>query len=126
MIGDRPGNKPRRLQVRHTTRYAYDRPVTKSSLRLHLHPVYDVRQRLLDYKLDVSVPVDVIDYEDVFGNRAERFDIVTPYTELTITATSTVELSDFDPFAFARIPIRPSFPLVWMPWERLLLQPYLT
>src|SRR5262249_7350905 len=29
------------------------------------------------------------------------------------------------PFAFAALPIRPSFPLVWMPWELKMLQPYL-
>jgi transglutaminase-like putative cysteine protease len=34
---------------------------------------------------------------------------------------------DVDPFAFADLPIRPpSFPLVWMPWERTMLAPYLT
>ncbi|HSI34040.1 MAG: transglutaminase N-terminal domain-containing protein [Phycisphaerae bacterium] len=125
MISDRTGN-PRRLQIRHTTRYTYDQPVKRSAHRLHLCPISDARQRLLDYKLEVSTPVDVIDFEDVFGARTERFEIVTPYTELTIAATSTVELSDFDPFAFAKIPIRPSYPLVWMPWERLMLQPYLT
>jgi len=125
MNSDRPG-KPRRLSVRHTTHYTYDRMVTRSSHRLHLCPVVDNRQRVLNYKLEVSTPVDVIDYEDVFGNRTERFDIVTPYNQLTICAKSIVEISDFDPFAFVTIPIRPAYPLVWMPWERVMLSPYLT
>jgi transglutaminase-like putative cysteine protease len=38
---------------------------------------------------------------------------------------SAVELLDVDPFAFAKLPIRPSFPLFWMPWERKMLDPYL-
>jgi len=36
-----------------------------------------------------------------------------------------VILSGVDPFTFAQGPIRPSFPLVWMPWERMMLAPYL-
>jgi transglutaminase-like putative cysteine protease len=45
---------------------------------------------------------------------------------LTIAAESFVELLDVDPFSFANLPIRPpSFPLVWMPWERTMLAPYL-
>src|SRR5690242_12735061 len=101
MNGDLPGTPRRHLRVRHTTRYAYDRPVRRSTHRLHLRPVDDFRQRVLDYRLQITTagPVDVIDYEDVFGNRAERFELTTPYTELTVTATSTVELTDFDPFA---------------------------
>src|SRR5258707_268999 len=61
----------------------------------------------------------------VFGNWAARSEINQPYTELTIHAESTVELLDVDPFAFATLPIRPSFPLVWTPWEQKMLQPYL-
>ncbi len=37
-----------------------------------------------------------------------------------------MDLLDVDPFAFAGLPIHPSFPLVWMPWEQKMLQPYLT
>ena len=54
-----------------------------------------------------------------------RFEISQPYTELTLTAESTIALSGADPFAFTRAPIRPSFPLVWMPWEHMMLFPYL-
>ncbi len=117
---------PRRLSVRHTTRYTYDRPVTRSTHRLHLRPVTDFRQNVLEHSLQITSPADLIDYEDVFGNRTYRFELTAPYTELKITAHSIVELTDFDPFAFAEIPIRPSWPLVWMPWERVMLSPYLT
>ena len=69
----------------------------------------------------------LVEYEDVFGNWATRFEVTQPYTELTIEAESLVEVMDVDPFAFAKLPIRPaSFPLVWMPWERTMLAPYLT
>ncbi|MDB5173763.1 MAG: hypothetical protein JWO87_2514 [Phycisphaerales bacterium] len=115
----------RKLSVRHTTRYTYDQPVHRSAHRVHLRPVIDERQSVLSHSLDISVPVEPIKYDDVFGNATARFEITEPYTELTITANSVVEVKDRDPFAFASIPIRPSFPLVWMPGERLMLTPYL-
>jgi transglutaminase-like putative cysteine protease len=116
----------RRLRVRHLTRYTYDRPVARSVHNLHLRPIDDWRQTVLGYRLSISPEVRPIEYEDVFGNWATRFEVTEPYTELTIEAESLVEIMAVDPFAFADLPIRPSFPLVWMPWERTMLAPYLT
>ena len=117
----------RRLRIRHTTRYTYDAPIQRSLHRLHLRPVDDWKQNLLSYDLDVSPRVQVIEFEDVFGNRTQRFEVNEPYTGLEITAHSLVEVVDTDPFAFARLPIKPpTWPLMWMPWERTMLAPYLT
>ena len=116
----------RRLRIRHTTRYSYDQPIRRSTHRLHLRPIDEWRQNVLTYHLRLGPNVPAIEYEDVFGNWATRFEINEPYTELTIEAESLVELLDVDPFAFTKTPIRPSFPLVWMPWERTMLAPYLT
>jgi transglutaminase-like putative cysteine protease len=115
----------RRLAVRHVTHYQYDRPIQRSSHRLHLRPLQNGTQRVLDYRLTTTPDVPAFEYEDVFGNRTTRFEVRQPYTKLTIAAESTVELYDADPFAFAKLPIRPSFPLVWMPWEHKVLEPYL-
>jgi transglutaminase-like putative cysteine protease len=115
----------RRLSVRHLTRYTYDAPVERSTHRTHLRPIDDWRQTVMQYKLNITPEVPLIEYEDVFGNWASRFEINKPYTELTIEATSMVELVDVDPFAFASLPIRPQLPLVWMPWEHRMLEPYL-
>ena len=113
------------LEVRHLTRYTYDRPVQRSTHKLHVRPVMDRRQIVREYCLQISPAVQLIEYDDVFGNAAARFEMHEPYSELSITATSLVEIVDVDPFAFASVPIRPQFPLVWMPWQRLMLQPYL-
>jgi transglutaminase-like putative cysteine protease len=116
----------RRLRIRHTTRYTYDAPIERSVHRLHLRPIDDSRQNLLLYQLVVRPQVPVIEYEDVFGNWSQRFEVNEPYTELTVSAESLIELIDTDPFAFARLPIKPpSWPLVWMPWERTMLAAYL-
>src|SRR3954449_4882499 len=117
----------RRLRIRHKTSYTYDAPVQRSVHRLHLRPMDDWKQTVVSYALDIKPRVPVVEFEDVFGNWATRFEVPEPYTELSITAESVVDLLDVDPFAFADMPIRPpSFPLVWMPWERTMLAPYLT
>jgi transglutaminase-like putative cysteine protease len=117
----------RYVRVRHLTRYTYQTPVEYSEHWGHLRPVHDWRQRLQRYRMRVTPKVEVVDYEDVFGNFATRFTVDQPYSELLIESESVVELIDFDPFAFARKPInRPKFPIAWMPWERTMLAPYLT
>ena len=116
----------RRLHVKHATQYCYDSPIQRSCHRIHLWPIHDSHQHLLDYRLTVTPDVPVIDYEDVFGNWASRFEINQPYTQLSIVAESTVELVETDPFAFAKGPIRQKFPLHWMPWELKMLTPYLS
>ena len=116
----------RRLFVRHATHYQYDHPIQRSHHRLHLRPLQNGKQLVSNYRLTITPAVPVIEYEDVFGNWASRFEITSAYSELTIIAESTVDLFDVDPFSFADLPIRPSFPLVWMPWEQKMLQPYLT
>ncbi len=126
----RPDAPTRRLKIRHLTHYSYDRPVTKSSHRIHLRPVHDWKQSVTAYSLSVTPDADagrIIEFEDVFGNFAGKFDITTPYTELTLHAESEVEVLYVDHFDFAKtLAVRPAIPMVWMPWELKMLQPYLT
>lgn len=120
-----PAASPRRLAVKHMTRYCYDQPIQHSKHCVHLRPIDDVHQSVANYRLQIAPAVPIFEFEDVFGNWASRFEIKQPYTELTLTAESTITLSGVDPFAFTHAPIRPSFPLVWMPWEHMMLSPYL-
>jgi len=113
------------LTVRHITRFRYDQPIFHSRHCVHLRPIDDPFQNVVTYCLRTDPAVPIFEFEDVFGNWASRFEINQPYTELTVTAESTVALSRADPFAFTHAPIRPSFPLVWMPWEHMMLSPYL-
>jgi len=115
----------RHLSVRHVTRYRYDKSIQRSKHCVHLRPIDDVQQRVQNYRLSIVPNVPIVEFEDVFGNWASRFEISQPYKELTVAAESTITLSGVDPFAFAQGPIRPSFPLVWMPWEHMMLSPYL-
>jgi transglutaminase-like putative cysteine protease len=75
--------------------------------------------------LSVSVPHVARDYEDVFGNRARRIHVETPFTEMVIEARSRIESLDVDPLDFRPLRTRSTIPLVWMPWQRQVLQPFL-
>jgi transglutaminase-like putative cysteine protease len=116
----------RRLRVRHATNYQYQTPVERSEHWLHLRPVHDWRQHVISSRISISPSVELVEYEDVFGNWASRCVVPGPYTELKIEVESIVDVVDVDPFAFSRKPInRPKFPIAWMPWEQAMLAPYL-
>jgi transglutaminase-like putative cysteine protease/predicted glutamine amidotransferase len=116
---------PRRLEVHHRTAYRYDQPVERSTHLLHLEPIHDRLQRLVSHLLNVSVEGKVNDYEDVFGNRARRLVIDTPFTELVIDSQALVVTTDVHPLAFRPLHARTAIPINWMPWQHQLMQPYL-
>jgi transglutaminase-like putative cysteine protease/predicted glutamine amidotransferase len=115
----------RRYHVRHRTVYRYAKPVERSSHVFRLTPVHDRLQTLRSSRIAVSVDGQWREYEDVFGNVMRQYQIETPYHELAIDAESTVELLDTDPLSFRPLRARTTIPLVWMPWHRQTLQPYL-
>ncbi|MBK7395121.1 MAG: class II glutamine amidotransferase [Myxococcales bacterium] len=115
----------RRFSVLHRTTYRYDKPVERSTHVLRLIPAHDRLQTVLDSAVTVSVPGASREYDDVFGNRARRILIDTPYTEMTIEGRSRVELLDVEPFPGGLRHPRTTIPLVWMPWQRHMLQPFL-
>lgn len=116
---------PRRLELRHRTAYRYEEPVERSIHTLRLQPIHDRLQRLVSHQLSVSVDGKWRDYDDVFGNRARRMLLETPYTELIIDSHALVVTIDTDPLEFRPIHARTTIPLNWMPWQRHMLGPYL-
>jgi transglutaminase-like putative cysteine protease/predicted glutamine amidotransferase len=121
----------RQLDVRHRTVYRYKRPVERSTHNLRLVPVHDHLQRVLQHTVTITVDGEPLttqqgrEYDDVFGNRAQRLLIERPYSELAIESHAVVQLLDTDPLAFRPLRTRSSIPLVWMPWQRQILQPFL-
>jgi transglutaminase-like putative cysteine protease/predicted glutamine amidotransferase len=116
--------EPKTFDVVHRTVYRYAKPVERSTHLLRLSPFHDRLQRALSHELAVSVPNHSHDYEDVFGNRVRRVEIDTPFTEMIIEAKSTVELLDVEPLGIGPR-VRSTIPLVWMPWQRQVLDPFL-
>ncbi|MEZ4368377.1 MAG: class II glutamine amidotransferase [Kofleriaceae bacterium] len=122
----RPGRaEVRRFDIVHRTAYAYERPIERSSHLFRVRPVQDRLQQVLSHTLSVSVPGQAADFEDVFGNRVRYLEVDTPFTELVIEARSRVEVLDVDPLAHRPVHARLAIPLVWMPWQRQVLEPFL-
>ncbi len=119
----RPRN---RLSIVHVTSYTYgEQPVERSTHLLRLFPVHDRLQTLLESDLKVSVEGRAHDFDDAFGNRARRVLLDVPYRDLTIEARSRVECLDTDPLSFDLRHMPTVIPLVWMPWQKTMLNPYL-
>ncbi len=126
-----PAADVRTFHVAHRTVYRYETAVERSAHLLRLVPVHDHLQTLVSHELSVTLDGRPLvdgrqrEYEDVFGNRARRLQLETPYRELAIEARSVVTPLDTDPLAFRPLRARSTIPLVWMPWQRQILQPFL-
>jgi transglutaminase-like putative cysteine protease/predicted glutamine amidotransferase len=117
--------EPKRYKVTHKTTYRYVSPIERSQHVMRLTPVHDRRQSLLSHEFRISVQGQSKDYEDVFGNLVRRLVVDTPFTEMVVEANSTVEVHDVDPLGFGPLRVQSTIPLVWMPWQRQVLDPYL-
>jgi transglutaminase-like putative cysteine protease/predicted glutamine amidotransferase len=113
------------LSVVHETVYRYDTPVERSTHLYRLRPVHDLAQQVLAAEVSVSVGELRRDYEDVFGNMATRTEVQRPYSELRILARSIVRVSKATDLDMASPVRRVTIPLVWMPWQRQMMLPYL-
>ncbi|HKK50439.1 MAG TPA: class II glutamine amidotransferase [Myxococcota bacterium] len=113
------------LSVVHETRYRYEHPVERSSHRFCLHPVGDQRQEILEHSLEISVEGLSRDFEDVFGNRATILEVTAPFQEMTITSRSVLRVEGVMPSHLKSPLRRDQIPLVWMPWQRQMMQAYL-
>jgi transglutaminase-like putative cysteine protease len=82
-------------RVTHRTHYQYAKPVTASYGQLHLLPRELAGQRLRRAEVVVDPqPERYRERIDFFGNRASYFAINEPHQQLTVTATSVVEVED--------------------------------
>ncbi len=115
----------RSYEVVHRTEYRYVKPVERSMHLFRLRPFDDSLQRLRRFQLSVSVDGSAREYEDVFGNHTRRLLVEKPFEEMIVEARSTVDVLDCDPLSYRPLKARTTIPLVWMPWQRQVLQPFL-
>ncbi len=113
------------LSVVHETSYRYQQPVERSSHRFCLRPVRDERQEILEHSLEVSVDGLTRDFEDVFGNRATVLEVTAPFTEMVIRSYSKLRIEGVMASHLKSPLRRDQIPLVWMPWQRQMMQAYL-
>ncbi|MBI2945625.1 MAG: class II glutamine amidotransferase [Candidatus Wallbacteria bacterium] len=111
------------LEISHSTVYRYAQPVERSSHVLRLQPLFDERQRVMDYALEIAPAETAWAFIDVFGNRAHQLEFVSPYSELRVTCRSRVMLLKAPSLGHGSS--RTTMPLVWMPWQRQMMNPYL-
>jgi transglutaminase-like putative cysteine protease/predicted glutamine amidotransferase len=121
-----PKKAERRVfDIVHRTVYRYAQPIERSQHVLRLTPIHDRLQNVRSHELSISVAAVSRDYEDVFGNRVRRLSVESPFTEMIIEAKSVVEVLDVDPLGFGPLKVSSTIPLVWMPWQRQVLDPFL-
>lgn len=80
-------------RVVHRTTYHYDEAAEESHNETHLRPRTTLRQRVLSSRIDVTpAPDSLTESIDAFGNAMTSFVVRGWFQELTVAATSEVEL----------------------------------
>ena len=83
-----------RYHVTHRTAYAYDSPVSASYGLVCLLPRDSDAQRVVSARADITPNPDTYgERTDFFGNRVANFAVLESHCELSVTTTSTVEVS---------------------------------
>lgn len=115
----------RLYELEHTTRYEYAAPIEHSTHLFRLQPTEDAIQSVVHSTLTISSPAEEILFEDVFGNQSVYCTIDQPYEHLSVIARSRVKIFAAPPDDHGLSRRRTSIPLVWMPWQRQMMTPYL-
>lgn len=113
------------FDIMHTTDYSYTVPVAHSTHVFRLQPVEDPTQEVVSSHFTISSQGEEIHYEDVFGNQSIHYSINTPYTGLRIQSQSRVKVYASPPDDHGLSRRQSTIPLVWMPWQRQMMMPYL-
>ena len=87
-----------RYRIEHRTGYRYDAPVSRCRNEAHLRPRDTDRQACVSSDLVVDpVPTSWSERSDFYGNPVASFVVDGPFLEMTVTATSLVDVADGDP-----------------------------
>lgn len=120
-----PDTNPNIFAVTHKTSYSYTSKVTYSKHLFRLQPSFDISQTVLHYNFTVSVNNgNVTNFTGSFGNHASFLEIREPYTDLDITSESIVVVHEL-PKNMDLLHQPRTMPLIWMPWDRIMMQAYL-
>lgn len=81
-----------RLRIVHRTGFSYPSPASASYNEARMTPIADGRQFVLHSALEVKPAATQHAYTDYWGTRVSTFEALTPHRELSVTATSVVEV----------------------------------
>lgn len=82
------------LNIRHTTRYGYDRPVDYALQKVRLRPQKATIQDVVDWDISVTGGKIETHYQDHYGNHVDLVNVDIGATEVEITAHGTVQTHD--------------------------------
>lgn len=120
--GDRPASRgdpmPKRMTVRHATRYAYAAPVSFGEHRLMLRPRDSHDIRLVAATLTLSPPARLRWVHDVFGNSIAFATFADPAETLEITSELVIERYALDRPPADLDPAAARYPFVYSPDDR--------
>lgn len=98
-----------RLRIKHMTGFHYGGDVTASYNEARMLPVSSDGQLVLYSSLEISPMSSQHAYVDYWDSRVSSFEILTPHKELSLTATSLVEVRprahNTDPVGWAELAI---------------------
>jgi transglutaminase-like putative cysteine protease len=92
------------FRVVHTTRIAYDGGVAASYNLARMTPLTSAQQVVVHTRLDVSPTPWSQTYRDYWGTEVTAFEVLDQHSELTVTATSTVQVNRPAPTVTTREP----------------------
>ncbi|AYF97964.1 transglutaminase family protein [Protaetiibacter intestinalis] len=81
-----------RLRIRHVTGFHYEGEATASYNEARMLPVTGDGQLVLYSNLEISPMSGTHSYVDYWGTRVSSFEILNPHHELSLTATSLIEV----------------------------------
>lgn len=81
-----------RFRIVHRTGFTYEHPATASYNEARMLPVSSPNQIVLSAHLDVLPQATQQSYVDYWGAQVRQFEVLHPHTELSVTATSVVEV----------------------------------
>jgi transglutaminase-like putative cysteine protease len=81
-----------RLRIVHRSVFSYAVPATASYNEVRMLPFNSGEQFVLSAKLDIHPAAAQHGYIDYWGTQVSTFEVLTPHTELSVTATSLVEV----------------------------------
>lgn len=81
-----------RYFIDHTTRFSYSQPVHENLTEIRMAPRTEGNQRCFQFRLTTKPNVQVLRYDDHFGNVVYHFDVPSPHAALDIHASAAVEV----------------------------------
>ena len=81
-----------RLRIVHRTGFSYKSPATASYNEARMLPFSGGDQFVFSATLDIHPSATQNSYVDYWGTRVSTFEVLTPHTELSVTATSVIEV----------------------------------